>query len=176
MIVSHPRTSPRFEKTLATAQQIKADAPHCRVIRTVYEMKRLGRDAAELTALGPPHHPRLGPGGHLQPGRMLFAFFAAMAETENIREATLEGLDAAARKGNHGGRPAAITDDMLHTLLRHRAAGERVEDIRKDLIIPTGKRHGRNPSLASVCPGPGQCTPWTCPPETWMTCDAWCGY
>ncbi|WP_396020340.1 hypothetical protein [Arthrobacter sp. ISL-72] len=30
-----------------------------------------------------------------------------MAETEreNIREATLEGLNAAARKGKHGGRP-----------------------------------------------------------------------
>jgi DNA invertase Pin-like site-specific DNA recombinase len=37
---------------------------------------------------------------------MLFVFFAAMAETEReaIREAMLEGLDVAARKGNHGGR------------------------------------------------------------------------
>ncbi|MFD3469906.1 recombinase family protein [Streptomyces sp. NPDC058682] len=41
------------------------------------------------------------------PGRLLFGFFAAMAETEreNIRQSTLEGLDAAARKGNHGGQP-----------------------------------------------------------------------
>lgn len=31
--------------------KVKAHAPHCRVIFTVYEMKRLGRDAAELTAL-----------------------------------------------------------------------------------------------------------------------------
>ncbi|WP_307516415.1 MULTISPECIES: recombinase family protein [unclassified Streptomyces] len=33
------------------------------------------------------------------PGRLLFGFFAAMAETEreSIREATLEGLDTAAR-------------------------------------------------------------------------------
>lgn len=81
-------------------------------------------------------------------GRVLFAFFAAMAE--NIREATLEGLNAAARKGNHGGRPPVITDDMLHTVLRRRANGESVEDIRPDLIIPTGKRKGRNPSLASI--------------------------
>jgi DNA invertase Pin-like site-specific DNA recombinase len=46
---------------------------------------------------------------------MLFAFFAAMAETERetIREATLEGLDAAARKGHHGGRPTVITDDVI---------------------------------------------------------------
>jgi DNA invertase Pin-like site-specific DNA recombinase len=85
-------------------------------------------------------------------GRALFAFFAAMAETEreNIREATLEGLNAVARKGNHGGRPPVITDDMLHTVLRRRANGESLEDIRPDLIIPTGTRKGRNPSLASI--------------------------
>ena len=85
-------------------------------------------------------------------GRVLFAFFAAMAETEreNIREATLEGLNAASRKGHHGGRPPVITEDMLHTVLRRRAGGESVEDIRPDLIIPTGKRKGRNPSPASI--------------------------
>ena len=70
---------------------------------------------------------------------VLFAFFAAMAETEreNIRDATLEGLTAAARKGVHGGRPPVITD-MLHTVLRRRANGESVEQIRPALIIPTG--------------------------------------
>jgi DNA invertase Pin-like site-specific DNA recombinase len=38
----------------------------------------------------------------LVPGRVLFAFFAAMAETkrENIREATLEGLNAAAHRAD----------------------------------------------------------------------------
>ncbi|WP_206061847.1 recombinase family protein [Nonomuraea basaltis] len=45
------KVRPEFEKALATARQIKAHAPHCRVILTVYEMKRLGRDAGELTAL-----------------------------------------------------------------------------------------------------------------------------
>jgi len=86
------------------------------------------------------------------PGRMLFGFFAAMAETEreNIRDSTLEGLNAAARKGNHGGRPPVITQDMLHTVLRRRAHGESVESIRPDLIIPTGKRKGQNPGLASI--------------------------
>ncbi len=34
-----------------TCRQIKAHDPHCRVILSVYEMKRLGRDSAELTAL-----------------------------------------------------------------------------------------------------------------------------
>jgi hypothetical protein len=36
---------------LGTAREIRAHAPHCRVIFIVYEMKRLGRDAAELTTL-----------------------------------------------------------------------------------------------------------------------------
>ncbi|MFD1538744.1 hypothetical protein [Nonomuraea guangzhouensis] len=61
-------------------------------------------------------------------------------------------LDAAARKGNHGGRPAVITDDMIHTVLRRRAAGEPVDKIRKDLIIPTGKRRtGPNPVNLTGC-------------------------
>ncbi|MEU0989925.1 hypothetical protein [Streptomyces sp. NPDC005953] len=35
-------------------------------------------------------------------------------------------------------RPAVITDDMLHTVLRRRANDESVEQIQPDLIIPTG--------------------------------------
>ena len=87
---------------------------------------------------------------------VLFAFFAAMAETEreNIRDATLEGLTAAARKGNHGGRPPVITADMLHTVLRRRANGESVEQIRPDLIIPTGKRKGQHPPARPAPPSP----------------------
>ena len=81
-----------------------------------------------------------------------------MAETEreNIREATLEGLDTAARKGDHGGRPPVITDDMLHTVLRRHANGETVEDIQPDLLIPTGRREGQSPSLSSIYRAPAQ--------------------
>lgn len=43
-----------------------------------------------------------------------------------------------------------VTDDMLHTVLRRRAGGESVEDIRPDLLIPAGKRKGENPSVASI--------------------------
>ncbi|MEU9190549.1 recombinase family protein [Streptomyces sp. NPDC048484] len=50
-ISTRARVRPQFEAALALARQIKAHAPHCRVVFTVYEMKRLGRDAAELTAL-----------------------------------------------------------------------------------------------------------------------------
>jgi hypothetical protein len=39
---------------------------------------------------------------------------------------------------------------MLYTVLRRRANSESVEQIRPDLIIPTGKRKGRNPSVASI--------------------------
>src|SRR4051794_34959217 len=45
------KARPKFEAALDTCREIKAHAPHCRVILTVYEMKRLGRDSAELTAL-----------------------------------------------------------------------------------------------------------------------------
>ena len=162
-ISTRVRVRPQFQEALKTAREIKAHAPHCRVILTVYEMKRLGRDAAELTALAD-HLTAHGlilemlagplPGLYdpTGPGKLLFAFFAAMAETEreNIRESTLEGLDTAARKGKHGGRPPVVTDDMLHTVLRRRAGGESVEDIQPDLIIPTGKRKGHNPSVASI--------------------------
>jgi DNA invertase Pin-like site-specific DNA recombinase len=126
-------------------------------------MKRLGRDGAELTAiadhlaahglalemLAGPLAGIYDPSGH---GRILFAFFAALAETErdSIREGTIEGLDAAARQGRHGGRPPVITDDMLHTVLRCQAAGEKVEAIQPDLVIPTGKRRGQSPSVASI--------------------------
>ncbi|MGK4586102.1 recombinase family protein [Kitasatospora sp. HPMI-4] len=162
-ISTRVRVRPQFEAALATAREIKAHAPHCRVLFTVYEMKRLGRDAAELTALADhltahglvlemlagPLPGIYDPSG---PGRLLFGFFAAMAETEreSIREATLEGLDTAARKGKHGGRPPVITDDMLHTVLRRRANGETVEQIRPDLIIPTGKRKGQSPGVATI--------------------------
>ncbi|WP_329028282.1 recombinase family protein [Streptomyces sp. NBC_00690] len=162
-ISTRVRVRPRFEDALRTAREVKAHAPHCRVILTVYEMKRLGHDAAELTSLAD-HLTAHGlilemlagplPGIYdpTGPGKLLFAFFAAMAETEreNIRESTLEGLDTAARKGKHGGRPPVITDDMLHTVLRRRAGGESVEQIQPDLWIATGKRRGQNPSVASV--------------------------
>ncbi|MFD9061122.1 recombinase family protein [Kitasatospora purpeofusca] len=117
------RVRPQFEDALTLAREIKAHAPHCRVLFTVYEMKRLGRDTAELTALAD-HLTAHGlvlemlagplPGIYDPSGPvwMLFGFFAAMAETEreSIREATLEGLDAAARNGKHGGWPPVITD------------------------------------------------------------------
>ncbi|WP_206069074.1 hypothetical protein [Nonomuraea composti] len=42
---------------------------------------------------------------------------------------------------------------MLHTVLRRKAAEERVEDIRENLITGTGKRMGENPSLPASTGG-----------------------
>lgn len=39
---------------------------------------------------------------------------------------------------------------MLHTVLRRKALGGSVEQIQPDLIIPTGKPKGQNPSVASI--------------------------
>ncbi|MFJ3311028.1 recombinase family protein [Streptomyces sp. NPDC086549] len=91
------------------------------------EMKRLGRDAAELTALADhlfahglalemlagPLAGMYDPSGH---GKLLFAFFAAVAETEreNIRESPLEAGDESAtarrcvRQGARGGARRAV--------------------------------------------------------------------
>ncbi|MFK0253881.1 recombinase family protein [Streptomyces sp. NPDC090445] len=49
-ISSRVPVRPQFEAALTLAREIKAHAPHCGVLFTVYEMKRLGRDAAELCA------------------------------------------------------------------------------------------------------------------------------
>jgi hypothetical protein len=43
-------------------------------------------------------------------------------------------------------------------VLRRRAAGESIETIRTDLIIPAGKRKGHNPSLASIYRAPPNTT------------------
>ncbi|WP_260256045.1 recombinase family protein [Streptomyces sp. 840.1] len=105
------------------------------------------------------------------PGRLVFAFFAAMADTEreNIRELTLEGLDAAARKGKRGGRPPVITEDMLHTVLRRRASGESVEQIQPDLIILRLRRRPRPCAPTSFCCD--ACSPRAPPASNGPACD-----
>jgi hypothetical protein len=89
------------------------------------------------------------------PGKPLFGFFAAMAETEreNIRESTLEGLDTAARKGKYGGRPPVMTDDMLHTVLRRSTRRvRRADPTRPD--HPHRQAQGTEPVRRQHLPGP----------------------
>ncbi|MFI9739578.1 hypothetical protein ACIHDR_42245 [Nocardia sp. NPDC052278] len=60
---------------------------------------------------------------------MGFAVLAAAAQIERnyIREKTLEGQATAAAKGNHGGRPKVIDEDMLT-----------FAQVLKDKICPVG--------------------------------------
>jgi hypothetical protein len=74
------------------------------------------------------------------------AAFGPALVSERLDSHKRGGLDTAARKGKHGGRPPVITDDMLHTVLRRRAGGESVEQIQPDLLIPT--THSVQPCLA----------------------------
>ncbi|MFJ4616993.1 hypothetical protein [Streptomyces sp. NPDC088812] len=61
-ISTRVRVRPQSEAALAAAREIKAHAPHCRVIFTVNGMKRLGRDAANQASREAHHgrHPRAG--------------------------------------------------------------------------------------------------------------------
>ncbi|MFH8223239.1 helix-turn-helix domain-containing protein [Streptomyces sp. NPDC018057] len=47
----------------------------------------------------------------------------------------MEGLDTAARKGNHGGRPSVVDDDKLAVARARHAKGESVTAIAKALGI-----------------------------------------
>lgn len=94
-------------------------------VRTVHEMKRLARAAAELLTIAEQlrHHDIelevltgllqgvYDPSGH---STALFAFFAGTAESERayIREKPLEGQAPAREHRRHGGRPRVFDDDM----------------------------------------------------------------
>jgi len=159
------KVRPEFEKALTLAHEIKHAAPNQPVILTVYEMKRLARNAAELMALSATLQER-GIGlelltgaltGIYDPhgmGAMLFAVLAVGAELDRnyIREKALEGQQAAAAaaKGNHGGRPKVIDDDMLLFARALRDRGTPMLEITKKLVIKTGKNAGRHPSVASL--------------------------
>jgi DNA invertase Pin-like site-specific DNA recombinase len=85
-------------------------------------------------------------------GAMLFAVLAVAAQLDRdyIRDKTLEGQQAAAAKGRHGGRPKVVDDDMLTFALALRAKGVPMPEIVGKLIIKAGKNAGRHPSAASV--------------------------
>ncbi|MFI6688504.1 recombinase family protein [Streptomyces sp. NPDC050485] len=85
-------------------------------------------------------------------GAMFFAVLAAAAQIERnyIREKTLEGQVSAASKGNHGGRPKVIDDDMLAFAQALKDKGVPVPEIAKKLTIKTGKNKDQHPSVASV--------------------------
>jgi DNA invertase Pin-like site-specific DNA recombinase len=157
------KTRPELEKALKLAYDIKEAAPDQEVILTVHELKRLARNAAELMTMsgqlqdaGVQLELLTGPlTGIYDPngmGAMFFAVLAVAAQLDRnyIREKTLEGQQAAAAKGNHGGRPKVIDDDMLTFAVALKDKGVPVPDIAKKLTIKTGKNAGRHPSVASL--------------------------
>ncbi|MDH2388585.1 hypothetical protein QCN29_07260 [Streptomyces sp. HNM0663] len=85
-------------------------------------------------------------------GALLFAVCAVAVQLDRnyIREKTLEGQVAAAAKGNHGGRPRLIDDDMLTFARVLRDKGTPVPEIAKKLTIWAGKNADKNPSVASL--------------------------
>lgn len=154
---------PELEKALSLAHEIKTAAPDQPVVLTVHELKRLARNAAELMTLsaqlqsgGVQLELLTGPlTGIYDPrgmGSMLFAVLAVAAQLDRdyIREKTLEGQQAAAARGNHGGRPKVIDDDDLLLARALRKKGTPMPDIVKKLTIKTGKNAGRHPSVASL--------------------------
>ncbi|MGW6503567.1 hypothetical protein [Nonomuraea angiospora] len=128
----------------------------------MYEMKRLGRDAAELTALAD----RLTAHGlvlEMLAGQLAGIYDPAdpaaccsrssppwprPSEKRPARRRWKDWTPQPARATTAAVPPSSPT--TIHTVLRRRAAGEPVEKIRRELIIPTGKRKGHNPSLASI--------------------------
>ncbi|MFE9007403.1 recombinase family protein [Streptomyces sp. NPDC007875] len=157
------KTRPELEKALRLAYDIKDAAPDQEVILTVHELKRLARNAAELMTLsgqlqdaGVQLELLTGPlTGIYDPdgmGAMFFAVLAVAAQLDRnyIREKTLEGQQAAAAKGNHGGRPKVIDDDSLLFARALKDRGVPVPEIAKKLTIKTGKNTGKHPSVASL--------------------------
>ena len=125
-ISTRVKTRSELEKALKLAYDIKEAAPDQEVVLTVHELKRLARNAAELMTLsgqlqdaGVQLELLTGPlTGIYDPNGMGAMFFAVLAvaaqlDRDYIREKTLEGQQTAAAKGNHGGRPKVIDDDML---------------------------------------------------------------
>ncbi|WP_331743594.1 recombinase family protein (plasmid) [Streptomyces sp. NBC_01136] len=159
-ISTRVKVRPELEKALALAHQFKEAAPDTPVIFTVHELKRLARNAAELMTLsaelqagGIQLELLTGPlTGIYDPNGMGAMFFAGQIERNYIREKTLEGQVTAARKGNHGGRPKVIDDDMLAfaLALALKGKGVPVPDIAKKLTIKAGKNAGTSPSVASL--------------------------
>jgi hypothetical protein len=61
-----------------------------------------------------------------------------------------EGQQAAAARGNHGGRPKVIDEDDVLFARALREKGTPMPDIVKKLTIKTGRNAGQHPSVASL--------------------------
>ncbi|WP_242433828.1 recombinase family protein [Streptomyces sp. CB01580] len=156
------RERPEMKAALAAAREYRSLG--AKVTLVVHEMKRLGRGALELLKVAEelrdaeielefltgPLAGKHDPAGH---GAALFAFFAAMAESERdyIRDKTLEGQETARAKGKAIGGVPVSDDDMLATAVRLRDTEHlSLREIASRLVIRTGKKRGQHPSPATV--------------------------
>ena len=161
-ISTRVRDRPEMAAALAAARDYRALG--AKVTLVVHEMKRLGRGALELLKVAEelrdaeielefltgPLAGRHDPAGH---GAALFAFFAAMAESERdyIRDKTLEGQETARAKGKAIGGITVSDADMLATALRLRDQEHlSLREIAGRLVIRSGKKRGAHPSPATV--------------------------
>ncbi|MCX4704386.1 recombinase family protein [Streptomyces sp. NBC_01373] len=161
-ISTRVKERPEMKAALAAAREYRSLG--AKVTLVVHEMKRLGRGALELLKaaeelrdagielefLTGPLAGKHDPSGH---GAALFAFFAAMAESERdyIRDKTLEGQETARRNGTAIGGTKVSDEDMLATALRLRDEENlSLREIASRLVIRTGKKRGQHPSAATV--------------------------
>lgn len=88
-------------------------------------------------------------------GSMLFAVLAVAAQLDRsyIREKTLESQVTAANKGNHGGRPKVIDDDMLTFAIALKDKGTPVPGIAKKLFHQDRQERGQEPISRLALPG-----------------------
>lgn len=77
------------------------------------------------------------PNGQSIADKMLFLVAAMAAEMERdlIQERTLDGLAAAAAHGRKGGRPPAVTDDVLAAARARRERGQSITTIARELGV-----------------------------------------
>lgn len=161
IISTRIKVRPELEKVLQLAREFTEAGQHVTLV--VHEFKRLGRgaldllqiaekvrmDGIQLEFLTGPLSGKHDPSGY---GSALFAFFAAMAESERdyIRDKTLEGHVVARSKGKSIGRPVVGTSDMGVMARALREQGKSVPEIREQLVISSGKHKGEHPSMRTV--------------------------
>jgi DNA invertase Pin-like site-specific DNA recombinase len=148
---------PELEGAVALARELRAAG--VAVTLVVHEHKRLGR-GLELAALAE----QLKASdialeflaGELQgshdPSGIVFTVLAALSgmEREYIRDRTLEGHEAARKRGKSIGGASVTDSTMLSMALHLREQGLSLRDIASRLVITKGKKKGQHPSPATV--------------------------
>jgi DNA invertase Pin-like site-specific DNA recombinase len=151
------RQRPELKRAIDLACELRAAG--VAVTFVVPEHKRLGR-GADLVTLA--EHLRACDvqlefltgelrGTH-DPGGLLFAILAAMSgmEREYIREQTLNGQEAARRRGKAIGGATVVNDAMTTQAVVLRHQGLSLREIASKLVITSGKNRGKSPSPATV--------------------------